>query len=540
MVNPKDAGPQESTEQVVTAADKAAALVEEASARIAKKDLRGAASILDKACLLQPRSIDLLSSTAMTWLQAGEPLRAEEYFSRALRFVPNNTDILHNLALVRTALGRFEAAAECLHKLIMLAPLEPAAYNDLAILEEESGNIAGALNTFQRGAKLKSASKKLFTNFLDFCQRHAGLTDLQAVRSQYLDRWGADAVLLEWEKRNRKSPVAEVEAGAPSVPVVPQVKRAKIAVFASYRTFIDPVIANLKTHHDLRVFEKGSEAEMKSLLEWCDLAWFEWCDQLVIAASKMPKKCKMICRLHSYEVFSDMPRQVDWSKIDHLVLVSDAVKELLSYNFNVPCPITVIHNGVDLEKFTIPPNKKPGKKICSIGYINYKKNPAMLLYCFKAIHDYDPGYTFHLAGEHQDARIQVYFAHLLPRLNIPVSFDGWVEDVPAYMRDKDFVISTSLFESFHYSIAEGMASGVLPLIHDWLGADQLYPKQYVFTTPNDSVRLLKEIESGDRPQMQQECRNFIAGRYDNRRQLKKIESLITSILSGENREASNG
>lgn len=540
MVNPKDAGPQESTELVTTAADKAAVLVEEASARIAKKDFRGAASILDKACLLQPRSIDLLSSTAMTWLQAGEPARAEEYFSRALRFVPNNSDILHNLALVRTALGKFEAAAECLHRLIMLAPLEPAAYNDLAILEVETGNIAGALNTFQRGTKLKSASKKLFINFMDFCQRYPSLTDFQAVRSQYLDRWGQDTLLLEWEKRNTESASVDSEAEITTPCVLPQTKRAKIAVFATYRTFIDPVIKNLKTQHDLRVFEKGTEAEMKSLLEWCDVAWFEWCDQLVIAASKMPKKCKMICRLHSYEVFSDMPRQVDWSKIDHLVLVSDAVKELLSYNFSVPCPITVIHNGVDLQKFTIPPNKRPGKKICSIGYINYKKNPPLLLYCFKAIHSYDPGYTFHLAGEHQDARIQVYFAHLLPRLNIPVFFDGWVEDVAAYMRDKDFVMSTSLFESFHYSIAEGMSSGVLPLIHDWLGADQLYPKRYVFTTPDDSVRLLKEIETGNRQQMQQECRQFIAERYDNRRQLQKIESLITSILSSETREAING
>ena len=540
MVNPRDAGPQQSTEQVATAADKAAALVQEASAQITQKDFRGAATTLDKACLLQPRSIDLLSSTAMMWLQAGEPSRAEDYFARALRFVPNNADILHNLALVRTALGKFEAAAECLHKLILLAPLEPAAYNDLAILEEESGNLTGALNTFQRGARLNSASKKLFTNYLGFCRRHEDLGDYQSVRNQYLDRWGEDTVLKEYEQKGEPIFSAEPEVAGPPKVSAASTKRARIAVFASYRTFIDPVIAELKGQHDLRIFEKGTEAEMKSLLEWCDLAWFEWCDQLAIAATKLPKRCKMICRLHSYEVFSDMPSQVDWKKIDHLVLVSDAVKELLSYNCQVPCPITVIHNGVDLDKFAIPERKPVGKKICSIGYINYKKNPALLLYCFKAIHDYDSEYTFHLAGEHQDARIQVYFAHLLPKLNIPVSFDGWVKDIPGYLKDKDFVISTSLFESFHYSIAEGMASGVLPLIHDWLGADQLYPQRYVFTTPEDSVRLLKELESSARPQLQAECRNFIAQRYDNRKQLEKVETLITNILRGESREVHNG
>ncbi len=540
MANNREAGQQESTAPVATAADKAAALVEEASAKLAKNDFRSAGTLLDQACLLQPRSIDLLNSTAMTWLQAGEPARAEEYFARALRFAPNNLDTLHNLALVRTALGKFELASESLHKLIMLSPLEASAYNDLAILEEESGNLTGALTTFQRGAKLKSAGKKLFTNYMEFCLRHPQLADHKVVEELYSERWGVDTVLQEWRAQHSLQGKIPAPVGSASVKVTAPTQMAKIAVFASARTFIDPVIESLKSSHELRVFEKGTEAEMKALLEWCDLAWFEWCDQLVIAATKLPKKCKMICRLHSYEVFTDMPRQVDWSKIDQLVLVSDAVKDLLSYNFKVISPISVIHNGVDLAKFTIPPNKATGKKICSIGYINYKKNPALLLYCFKAIHDYDPGYTFHIAGEHQDARIQVYFAHLLPKLGIPVTIDGWVDDIPAYLRDKDFVISTSLFESFHYSIAEGMASGVLPLIHDWLGADQLYPRRFVFTTPADCVRLLKEIESGQRATLQKDCRKFIAERYDNRRQLEKVEGLVTAILKGNMREVQNG
>lgn len=535
MANQRDAVPQESTAAIATAADKAAALVQQASQKIAKNDFRGAGAILEQACLLQPRSIDLLNSTAMTWLQAGDPAHAEEFLGRALRFAPNNLDVLHNLALVRTSQGKFEAAAECLHRIIMLAPLEAAAYNDLAIIEEQGGNLTGALNSFGRGARLKSAGKKLYTNYMEFALRNPSLANFEAIREEYRDRWGEDLVLSDWEKHFKQE-----KQGVTNAPAETKVQRAKIAVFASFRTFIDPVIDRLKSQHELRIFEKGTEAEMKSLLEWCDLAWFEWCDQLVIAATKLPKTCKIVCRLHSYEVFSDMPRHVDWNKIDHLVLVSDAVKDLLSYNFSVPTPTTVIHNGVDLEKFTMPAQKPAGKKICSIGYINYKKNPALLLYSFKAIHDYDPNYTFHLAGEHQDARYQVYFAHLLPKLNIPVSFDGWVDDISGYLRDKDFVISTSLFESFHYSIAEGMASGVLPLIHDWLGAEQIYPKRYVFTTPDDSVRLLRELERGDRPALQKECRQFIAERYDNRRQLQKIENLISQVLKGNSDEVQHG
>jgi glycosyltransferase involved in cell wall biosynthesis len=227
-----------------------------------------------------------------------------------------------------------------------------------------------------------------------------------------------------------------------------------------------------------------------------------------------------------------MPRQVDWSKIDHVVLVNRSVKELLQRGVEVPTPITIIHNGVDTDKFTIPSNKEYGKRICSIGYINHTKNAPMLLYCFKAIHDHDSSYRFHIAGKHQDPRIIVYFEHLLPKLNIPVSFDGWVEDVPGYLRDKDYVISTSLFESFHYSIAEGMASGLLPLIHDWRGAEYLYPPEYLFTTPQTCVGLIKRLEKEDRPALGERCREYVVQRYEHKGQLAKINALIQAVSEG--------
>jgi glycosyltransferase involved in cell wall biosynthesis len=218
-----------------------------------------------------------------------------------------------------------------------------------------------------------------------------------------------------------------------------------------------------------------------------------------------------------------------------LIFVNRSVQELLGFNTKVTVPVTIIHTGVDTEKFRIPKSKKYGKRICSIGYINYKKNPALLLYCFKAIHDYDNAYSFHIAGEHQDPRIQIYFEHLIPRLNIPVTFDGWVKDIPSYLEDKDYVISTSLFESFHYSIAEGMASGVIPLIHDWMGAEDLYPREFIFTTPDSCLQLVKSIEKSDRVVLGQECRQHIIAHYDQEIQLGKIMDVMNKVLCQEKR-----
>jgi glycosyltransferase involved in cell wall biosynthesis len=154
-----------------------------------------------------------------------------------------------------------------------------------------------------------------------------------------------------------------------------------------------------------------------------------------------------------------------------------------------------------------------------------------LLYCFKAIHDWDPEFEFHIAGQHQDLRIKVYMEHMLKRLDIPVNLDNWVEDVQGYLADKDFVISTSYFESFHYSIAEGMASGVLPLVHAWPGSENVYPREFMFDTPEDCVSLVKNLMSVDRRQLGIENREYISRKFSLEKTIQGFNRVIGAVRS---------
>jgi len=102
--------------------------------------------------------------------------------------------------------------------------------------------------------------------------------------------------------------------------------------------------------------------------------------------------------------------------------------------------------------------------------------------------------------------------------------------MPSWYDDKDFVISTSLFESFHYSIAEGMASGLLPLIHNWYGARNLYPGKYLFDDPDQCLDLLKQLESSDRKKMQTENRQLILNRYNQVDKSEEISDLVRQVM----------
>ena len=155
------------------------------------------------------------------------------------------------------------------------------------------------------------------------------------------------------------------------------------------------------------------------------------------------------------------------------------------------------------------------------------------MYCFKKIYEYDNEYSLHIAGTHQDSRIELYFEHFLKENPLPIHFEGWIDDISKWYADKDFVISTSLFESFHYSIAEGMASGLMPLIHNWYGSKYIYPSKYMFADPDDCLNLLKQFESDNKANLALENRNFIIENYRLDDKVNTILETLSTILNSE-------
>jgi len=296
-------------------------------------------------------------------------------------------------------------------------------------------------------------------------------------------------------------------------------------------SFLRDIILSLRRDYEIKIFQNGTEKELKQLLHDTDIAWFEFCDQLIGQVSKSPQLCKYIVRLHSYEMFTDLPKQVNWNEIDKLVFVNEVVHDYTMQKFQIrPDICEIVHNGVNCDKFQIPKNKSFNKKVAFVGYMNYKKGPQMLIEACRAIYEHDPEYTFHVAGAHQDERIHLYFQTMENQLPFKINFDGWVNDVPKYLEDKDFVISSSLFESFQYSIAEGMAQGCIPLVHCWVGSNMFYPKEYIFSSPEKCVEIVKNFEAAkDKDAEREKVRKHIVDNFSLDKQINQIKSLLESL-----------
>ena len=255
-------------------------------------------------------------------------------------------------------------------------------------------------------------------------------------------------------------------------------------------------------------------------MRWADIAWFDWCDENVALASQMRWSCKVVCTLRSYEFFTEHPREVKWANVDHLVFVAEHVRRLALAKFPELQSVRscVIPDGIDLARFTYR-EREPGQEIAWVGFLNHKKNVPLLLEIACQLRDYQ----FHVAGSFQDERLRVYWDNYVAENELAnVHFYGWVKDVNAFLDDKNYILSSSLWEGTQVAILEAMAKGIKPLVHTWVGARELYgPVAYYRNT----AELRAVLDDGDYRSSQ--YRKWIEEHFSLEKRLGQIEEIVS-------------
>lgn len=289
--------------------------------------------------------------------------------------------------------------------------------------------------------------------------------------------------------------------------------------------FIWDIIKGLSDEYETKHITVRNYKQIDEGMAWADMCWFEWCDELVIYGSKLPmaRRKKVICRLHSYEAFTIYPNNVRWDNVDMLAFVAEHIKKFFTDKFKIDNRrILVIPNGIDVDKWTFR-EKKPGYNIAYVGYINYKKGPMLLLHTFKAIYDNDNRYKLYIAGKFQDDRDVLYFQQMIKEFNIEnnVIFNGWQDDLDKWLEDKNYILCTSILESQNMSVMQAMAKGIKPVVHNFVGAKNVYTKKYIWNTIEEAVGMIWEDNYNSK-----DYREFIENNYSLNKQIEKIKQAI--------------
>lgn len=276
------------------------------------------------------------------------------------------------------------------------------------------------------------------------------------------------------------------------------------------------------------VFTKADEVPADAGLVWC-----EWAGEEAIKFTQAEKRCRVVVRVHGYELHCDKIERMDWLKVDDVIFVADYLRDMAIAQCPViadACNVFVVPGGVETDKFTVqgvnidwtPENASPrktGKRIAMACYGNYKKNLPMALQILAKL---PADYTLHIATRWQSHQLAMYVDHMIGELGLGsrVMFHPWQDDLNRFYADMDFYLSCSIEESFHYALAEGMACGLKPVIHCWKSARDFYLPDWIFKTVDEAVQMILG------PRCPSAYREYAVANLDIKRNMKRIRRIL--------------
>ncbi|MGL4726362.1 MAG: glycosyltransferase [Scandinavium sp.] len=262
--------------------------------------------------------------------------------------------------------------------------------------------------------------------------------------------------------------------------------------------FLQPVIAMMREQGHLvsELPNAGmTQASLTDKLKHCDLAWFEWGDSAIIAASHLPKYCRIVCRIHRYELYGSAFLQANWENVDEVIVVSEAMKKRFVSQLADKLPprlkITVLPNLTGHLPKPVQGEKNPFHLAC-VARFAPQKNLMQLLPIMQALVRTDSRYTVYIAGRIEDQCLYESFCELVKTYGLSrnVVIEGALPaaEMANWYQRKSFILSVSYNESQGMGIFEAMLAGLKPIVfHAAGGLSEYLPARYLLSSIDDAV-----------------------------------------------------
>lgn len=482
---------------------------------------------------LQPLSID---ERVTVFERKNLTRRLAEQFEQVIEFAKNGSRETEQLALIQEEIknlihkGMFTQAKYVIQEYEKMFPITAEIYQMKGFIAFNENQLANAEEFFEKALQLQPQDADTLFNL-------GCLYEVQGLYNRALQNYKSS---LEYcrEESLKEELCSKIDMITTEFGHVLVKERKRLAFFSIKKgdNFLHDIIKELLDEYEVKKVIVENVNQIEPAMQWADICWFEWCDDVIAYASKLvvAREKKIICRIHKYEVFTNNPLQVHWENVDRLIIVEQHIFEVLETlipDIHSKVNVSVIKNGLDCKKY-IYGEKEKGYKLAYIGRLVYDKNPAMMLQIIKKLVDIDKRYKLFVAGEFQlYPQIKYYWDYQIKALNLEnhVIFEGWQSDINSWLEDKNYILATSICESFGYFIAEGMAKGIKPIIHNFPGSKYIYPEKYTWNTVDEAVGMVVEGEYES-----EVYREYIESNYKIEKQMSLIKDLLVNLVKEEN------
>lgn len=282
-------------------------------------------------------------------------------------------------------------------------------------------------------------------------------------------------------------------------------------------------------------------AVSKALLERADVVWAEWgLGNAVWYSSHLKPHQRMIVRVHLQELQRPFLRRVKHDRVDRYVFVGELIRLAAVESHGVPASkCSVIPNFVDVDNLARQKHDGAEFHLGFVGMVPQRKRLDLAVDLLERLLHEDDRYRLFIKGrrpeeffwmaERQDE--MSFYDRIYRRAEAlnethpgAIVFEAHGDDMPEWYRKIGIALSTSDYESFHFTIADGAASGALPASLAWAGAEYLYPREWLYDDVESMARGILERSREPRS----EC-TFIRERFD---QNVVLERLVELTLGG--------
>lgn len=285
------------------------------------------------------------------------------------------------------------------------------------------------------------------------------------------------------------------DPAAPALVTAPR----RILVATHQPKFLDRMAARLRGEEKLRLdwqiwagMDGPGDALRAEVPAGVDTVFCEWCCENAVWHSRNKRPgTKLIVRLHRFEAFQPFPGRVDWDKVDALIVVSEWFRDHMAGQYGIdPARIHVLPQYVDWHALRRPKLPEARFAVGLVGIAPFAhKRPDRALDFLAALRARDPRFHLVVRGampwqmpwlwnreDDTRARYEALFRRVETdsALAGAVRFDPPGPDMEEWYRGVGAILSSSDSEGCHTAVLEGMASGCLPVVHDWPGARGLY------------------------------------------------------------------
>lgn len=246
----------------------------------------------------------------------------------------------------------------------------------------------------------------------------------------------------------------------------------------------------------------------ESRLAQAESIFAEWArtSAVWISQRKRPDQL-LVVRLHRFELDSAYPRDIAIDNVDAVVYIAPLFGRRIRAELGWPAEkLVYIPNFIDLDWLARPKLPEARFALGLVGIEWARKRFDLALDVLAALRRQDLRFSlvvrsvlpwenqYAWATPEERAYVDSCFSRIErdPMLRGGVFFDPPGRDMARWYRRVGHVLSTSDEEGCHTAVAEGMASGAVPVVRPWPGADEVYGKEWIHPSADAATAAILE------------------------------------------------